>query len=231
MIRMVDLTAEMAGLWTALGPAPVHGCRLVLFTSGRRGEGVSTISREFARLAAARAKKPVWLVDADIAVQAQVGTIEREPHRFGRAGEVVVGSPDGSCFFTLLPSVQGADGRPLRPARFLAAKPFLGRRLFVTHFDSAPLKGRHKAVVLGQGDYWAALRQHAETIVVDAPADVAVGLSAFADAVVMVVREGADVAEHLAFQKQLQTEGAPLKGVVLNRSTYEVPKLLSKLVG
>lgn len=228
---MVDLTAEMASLWTALGPAPVHGCRLVLFTSGRRGEGVSTISREFARMAAARARKPVWLVDADMVVQDQVAIIEREPHRFGRPGETVAGSPDGSSFFTILPAVKGADGRQLRPAQFLSAKPFLGRRLFVTRFNSEPLKHGHKPVVLGQGDYWAALRQHAETIVVDAPADVAVSLSAFADAVVMVVGEGGDVSEHLAFQQQLQTEGAPLKGVVLNRSTYQAPRLLRKILG
>lgn len=228
---MVDLTAEMAGLWTGLGPAPVHGCRLVLITSGRRGEGVSTVSREFARLAAARAKKPVWLVDADMTSQDQLNHIEREPHRFGRAGEAVVGSPDGSSFFTILPSVRSADGRPLRPAQFLSAKPVLGRRLFVTRFNSELLIGGQKPAVLGQGDYWAALRQHAETIVVDAPSDVALTLSAYADAVVLVVREGSDVAEHLSFKHQLEVEGAPLKGMVLNRSTYEPPKLLSKLLG
>lgn len=228
---MVDLTAEMVGLWTALGPAPVHGCRVILITSGAKGEGVSTISREFARLAAARAKRPVWLIDADLNAQEQAEVLEREPHRFGRAGETVVGSPDGSSFFTILPAVKALDGRAIRPAQFLSAKPFLGRRLFVTRFNGEPLKAGHKAVVVSQGDYWAALKKHAETIIIDAPSDVALTLSSYADAVVLVVSEGADVEPHLALKHQLESDGAPLKGVVLNRSTYKAPKLLSKLMG
>lgn len=228
---MVDLTAEMVGLWTALGPAPVHGCRVIMFTSGAQGEGVSTISREFARLAAARAKRPVWLVDADLNAQEQVERISAEPHRFGRAGETVVGSPDGSSFYTILPSVRSGDGRALRPAQFLSAKPFLGRRLFVTRFNAEPLQGAHKPVVLSQGDYWAALRKHSETIIIDAPSDVAQTLSPYVDAVVLVVREGADVASHLVLKHQLEADGAPMKGVVLNRSTYQPPRMLSKLMG
>lgn len=232
LIRMVDLTAEMAGLWTALGAAPAHRGRLVLFTSGRRGEGVSTISREFARLAAARARKPVWLVDADLAGQEQVRMMSAEPHRFGRAGEAVVGSPDGSSFFAVIPPLLNRERQPVRPARLLSAKPFLGRRLFVTNFHAEYLTASHKAVVLGQGDYWDALSRHSETVVIDAPSgDVALALAPYADAVVMVVREGLDVAEHLAFKSQLEAAGAQIKGIVLNRATYQPPKLLKKLVG
>jgi Mrp family chromosome partitioning ATPase len=35
------------------------------------GEGASTVAREFARLAAVRARKPVWLIDADLAQPGQ----------------------------------------------------------------------------------------------------------------------------------------------------------------
>ncbi|HAC00758.1 MAG TPA: hfsB, partial [Brevundimonas sp.] len=30
---MVDLTTEMAGLWAALGPAPAHRGRVILFAA------------------------------------------------------------------------------------------------------------------------------------------------------------------------------------------------------
>ena len=229
---MVDLTAEMAGLWTALGPPPQHRGRVVMFTSGCRGDGVSTIAREFSRLAAARARKPVWLVDADLYKQEQVSVLSAQPHRFGRAGEAVTGSPDGSCFFAVLPPVMGPGGVPVRPARLLSAKPFLGRRLFVTNFHGEHLKHSQKPVVLGQGDYWQALSQHSETVIIDAPSgDAALSLAPFADAIVIVVREGADVTDHLNFKSQLEAAGGQVKGIVLNRSTYQAPKLLKKLTG
>ncbi|HST92594.1 MAG TPA: hfsB, partial [Brevundimonas sp.] len=66
---MVDLTSEMAALWAALGPAPGHRGRVVQIAAANTGEGVSTVAREYARLAAVRARKPVWLVDADLAQQ------------------------------------------------------------------------------------------------------------------------------------------------------------------
>lgn len=229
---MIDLTAEMASLWTALGPAPSHRGRLIVFTSGAKEEGVSTISREFARLAAARAKKPVWLVDADLENQQQVTALTAQPHRFGRAGDTVAGSPDGSSFFAVFPPVVGKDGKALRPARLLSAKPFLGRRLFATRMHAEALSSAQRAVVLGQADYWDALTRHSETVIVDAPkGDAALTLAPFADAVVLIVREGADVTAHLNFKDQLEAAGARVKGVVLNRSTYQTPPLIKKLIG
>ena len=53
---MVDLTGEMAGLWAALGPAPAHRARIIQFVGASTGEGVSTVAREYARLAAVRAR-------------------------------------------------------------------------------------------------------------------------------------------------------------------------------
>ena len=52
---MVDLNTEMADLWASLGtPAPGRA-RAVQFVAARRGEGTSTVAREFARFAARRA--------------------------------------------------------------------------------------------------------------------------------------------------------------------------------
>lgn len=231
---MVDLTAEMAGLWAALGATPAHRGRLIMFTSGRRGEGVSTVSREFCRLAAARAHKPVWLVDADLEHQQQVDAASAQPDRFGRAGSPVVGSPDGSCFYTILPGVRSRDNTMIRPARYLSAKPFMGKRLYITRFHNEAIGAAQRTVVLGQPDYWGALSRHSETVVIDAPSgdrgDAALTLAPMMDAIVLVIGQGTDVADHLLFQEQIVAAGGRVAGVVVNRSTYEPPKFLRKLL-
>ena len=45
---MVDLSAEMAELWASLGGTSLGRARAVQFVAARRGEGVSTVAREFA---------------------------------------------------------------------------------------------------------------------------------------------------------------------------------------
>ncbi|MDD3836297.1 MAG: sugar kinase, partial [Phenylobacterium sp.] len=60
---MVDLSAEMAGLWASLGAPAAGAGRIVQFIAARRGEGASTVAREFAHFAARRAGRSVWLVD------------------------------------------------------------------------------------------------------------------------------------------------------------------------
>ncbi|MEY3842111.1 MAG: hypothetical protein RLZZ542_1221, partial [Pseudomonadota bacterium] len=76
---MVDLTSEMAALWAALGPAPGHRGRVVQIAAAGSGDGVSTVAREYARLAAVRARRPVWLIDADLARQGQMDAVAAQP--------------------------------------------------------------------------------------------------------------------------------------------------------
>lgn len=231
---MVDLTAEMAGLWTALGAAPSHRGRLIMFVSAKTGEGASTVSREFARLAAVRAEKPVWLIDADLGRQEQQIQMIQHPERFGRAGSAVAASPDGSCFFAVKPAFVDDAGRRVRPARLLTAKPFLGRRLYVSRFQQEALKAGQNAIILRQGDYWAALAHHADTVIVDVPAadrsDAAMMLAPFMDDVVMVVGERGDVGPSLGLRTQIASVGGRLSGVVINRATYQPPKALRRLI-
>lgn len=234
MIRMVDLTAEMAGLWTELGAAPSHRGRLIMFVSAISGEGASTVAREFARLAAVRAEKRAWLVDADLGRQEQQVHMIQRPERFGRAGAVVAGSPDGSSFFSIKPSFVDDAGQRVRPARLLTAKPFLGRRLYTSRFQQEALKAGQNAIILRQGDYWAALAQHADTVIVDVPAtdrsDAALMLAPFMDDVVLVVGEKADVGPALKLKSQIASVGGRLSGVVINRATYKPPKPLRRLI-
>ncbi|EDX80590.1 MAG: hfsB [Alphaproteobacteria bacterium] len=233
---MVDLTSEMAGLWAALGPAPAHRARVIQFAAATTGEGVSTVAREFARLAAVRARKPVWLVDGDLAQQGQLEAIAAEPDRFGQLGKPAQASPDGSSFFAVTPAPTGRDGKPIPPARLLTARPCLGGRLWITRFHMEALRSGHRVEAIGEAGYWDALRPHADTIVIDSPAadrnDMAIILAPFVDMTVLVVAAGGATASGpVILRDEIEAVGGRIAGVVMNRSTYKPPKFLSRLAG
>lgn len=233
---MVDLTSEMAALWAALGPAPAHRGRVIQIVAATSGEGVSTVAREYARLAAVRARRPVWLVDADLAQQGQMDAVAAEPDRFGRLGKAAVATPDGSVFFTVSPQVTDREGKLVHPARLLTARPCLGGRLWITRFAGEHLRSGQRAEPVADARYWDALRQHADTVVIDAPAadrnDIAITLAPFVDATVLVVAaESTAAGEPLILRDQIEAAGGRIAGVVVNRSTYDPPAFLRRLTG
>lgn len=233
---MVDLTAEMAGLWSALGPSRGARGRVIQIVSANSGEGTSTVARELARLAAVRARRPVWLVDADLFNQGQMDAIASMRDRFGRLGRAVKASPDGSSFYSIMPPVMARDGRLVRPSALLTARPTLGGRLWVTHFASEYLRTGHRVDVVPEPAYWEALRRHAETIIIDTPAgdrsDAAVMLAPFVDATVMVVAaETTAAGAPLILRDEIEAAGGHIAGVVVNRSRYKPPKFLRGLLG
>ena len=233
---MVDLTSEMAGLWAALGPAPAHRGRVIQFACASTGEGTSTVAREFARLAAVRTRRPVWLVDADLAQQSQQDAVAAQPERFGRLGPVAAASPDGGVFYTIAPPVIGRDGRPVAPARLMTARACLGGRLWVTRFRTESLRSGQRPEPLPDPAYWDSMRRHADLVIVDAPAaernDVAITLAAFVDATVLVVAaESTPVNEPMILRDEIESVGGRIAGVVVNRSTYKAPGFLKRLVG
>lgn len=233
---MVDLTSEMAGLWAALGPSPAHRGRVIQFACATTGEGTSTVAREFARLAAVRARKPVWLIDADLAQQGQQDAIEAEPERFGRFGPSAAASPDGGVFYAVTPPVMGRDGKPVAPSRLMTARACLGGRLWVTRFRAESLRSGQRAEPLPDPQYWDAMRKHSDTIIIDAPAadrnDVSITLSPFVDATVLVVAAGTTSAnEPVILRDEIESVGGRIAGVVVNRSTYKPPAFLRRLTG
>jgi Mrp family chromosome partitioning ATPase len=233
---MVDLTTEMAGLWAALGPAPAHRGRVIQFVSANSGEGVSTVAREYARLAAVRARRPVWLIDGDLAQQGQVDAIAAEPERFGRLAAPVQASPDGSIFYAVTPPMRGRDGRPVAPARLMTARACLGGRLFVTRFHTELMRAGQRAEPLGEARYWTALRAHADTVVIDTPAadrsDMAITLAPFVDAsIIVVAAETTAAGETVSLRDEIDAVGGHIAGVVMNRLTWTPPAILKRLAG
>ena len=233
---MVDLTSEMAALWAALGPAPGHRGRVVQIAAATSGEGVSTVAREYARLAAVRARRPVWLIDADLAQQGQMDAIAAEPDRFGRIGKAAIATPDGSIFFAITPRIMDRAGKPVHPARLMSARPCLGGRLWVTRFAAEHLRSGQRAEAVSDARYWDALRKHADTVVIDAPAadrnDMAITLAPYVDATVLVVAaESGATNEPLMLRDEIEAVGGRIAGVVVNRSTYNPPAFLKRLSG
>ncbi|HEY0104186.1 MAG TPA: hfsB [Brevundimonas sp.] len=233
---MVDLTSEMAALWAALGPAPGHRGRVVQVAAANSGEGVSTVAREYARLAAVRARKPVWLVDADLAQQGQMEAVAGQAGRFGALGKAAIATPDGSIFFAVTPRLMDREGRPVHPARLMTARSCLGGRLWVTRFAAEHLRSGQRAEAVGDASYWDALRKHADTVVIDAPAadrnDMAITLAPFVDSTVLVVAAGITPAnEPLMLRDEIEAVGGKIAGVVVNRSTYNPPAFLKRLAG
>jgi Mrp family chromosome partitioning ATPase len=233
---MVDLTNEMASLLAALGPAPAHRGRVIQFVSAQAGEGVSTVAREFARLAALRARKSVWLIDADLAQQSQADAVAADADRFGGLGAAALASPDGSAFYTVTPALRARDGKPVRPARLLTAQPCLGGRLWVSRFRMEALRSGQKVELLAQAEYWEALKRHAETVVIDCPAadrsDAAIAFAPYVDATVIVVAaETTGAAGPAALRDEIEGVGGRIAGVVMNRARWKPPGFIQRLAG
>jgi hypothetical protein len=209
---------------------------VVQIAAAGSGEGASTVAREYARLAAVRARRPVWLIDADLAQQGQMDAVAAQPDRFGALGKAAIATPDGSIFFAITPRIMDRAGKPVHPARLMSARPCLGGRLWVTRFAAEHLRSGQRAEAVSDARYWDALRKHADTVVIDAPAadrsDMAITLAPYVDATVLVVAaESGPANEPLMLRDEIEAVGGRIAGVVVNRSTYNPPSFLKRLTG
>lgn len=236
---MVDLSEEMAGLAAglsaAVGAGPAGGGRVVQFVSAERGEGTSTVAREFARFVSQRAKRGVWLVELDLLRGEQYAAIAADPERYGFLGRPVRASPDGSMFFQISPPVRGVDGSPWPDARYLGAFPVGGRRWWVTRFRREALRPGQAAQIIAAPHYWHALRQHADWVIVDAPAAersrAVLSAAPFVDANVLVVAaENGDTAKAPMLRDAIIGAGGHCAGVFLNQVRVEAPPFMRRFV-
>lgn len=232
---MVDLNAEMADLWASLGaPAPGRS-RAIQFIAARKGEGTSTVAREFARFASKRAGRSVWLIDLDLFSSHQHGAIAADPERFGALGATVSASPDGTAFFTVQPPVRDAEGQPMPDARYLVAHSVGGQRFWVTRFRGDALKGRQTVHILPNGDYWRSMRKFADLIVVDCPSSdrsqAGLTVAPFMDQTVLVVSsEQPDVRMPAQLRDAITGAGGRVAGVFFNRAAVEPPRFLRAIL-
>jgi Mrp family chromosome partitioning ATPase len=232
---MVDLTSEMTQLWASLGPSPSGRARVVQFAAARPGEGTSTVAREFARVAVGRAAKPVWLIDLDLNGPGQAAAIANDRAHFGPLGKPAAATPDGSMFFTVQPPARDRTGRPVPDARYLTALPVGGRKLWVTSFRNDALRAGQRAHLLPKGDYWRALRPHADLVVIDAPSaktsNAALVVAPFVDFTVLVVAaEEPDTQAPAQFRDAIEQAGGRCAGIVFNRARIQTPAFVRRMM-
>ncbi len=228
---MVDLSAEMAELWDSLGAAPRGRARAIEFIAARDGEGTSTVAREFAFAAATRHGRRVWLIDLDLMGQSQAALIGAEAARYGELGQPASATPDGSMFFTVRPPLRRPDGRPWPDARYISAHSVGGAQLWVTRFRSEAVRGRQAVHVTQGGEYWRALKRHADLVVIDAPSasrsQAGLTVAPGVDQVVMVVAaDEGDPGAPAQLRDVLLDAGAHLAGLFVNRVQVQAPQFL-----
>jgi len=232
---MVDLSAEMADLWAALGASsaapPRERGRLIEFIAARGGEGASTVAREFAFHVARSHKRRVWLIDLDLMGQTHAETFARDAARFGDLGPPASASPDGSMFFTVQPPLKRPDGRAWPDSRYINAHAVGDGALWVTRFRRDAMRGRQGVHVTPAVDYWTALRRHADLVVVDAPAaersKAGLTIAPLMDEVVLVVAaDERDTAAPADLRDELDAAGANCAGLFVNRVQVEAPGFL-----
>jgi Mrp family chromosome partitioning ATPase len=232
---MVDLSDEMTELWGRFGAPPPGRGRLIQFVSAAGGEGASTVAREFARVAAQRSTRPVWLVDMDLWGAGQADALTAEPERYGPLGPETAGAPNGAAFFSVEPPSRGPDGRPWPAGRYLSAHGVGGRRFWVTRFRADSVRRDQSVEIVRDPTYWTALRRHAEWVIVDAPAadrsQAALVVAPFMDATVLVVAaDGGDARSPGVLRDAIAAAGGRCAGLVFNRASIEPPRFLQALL-
>ncbi len=232
---MVDLNVEMTELWSALGAPAAGRPHVIQFISARRGEGTSTVAREFARFASHRAGRKTWLIDLDLASPSQFRELSEDPARYGRIGPPVAASPDGSAFFTVQPPAPRAEGGVWPDSKFLTGHSVGGPRLWVARFNREALRGRQQAHVIPSADYWRALRKHAEVIVVDSPSidrsQAGVTVAEHMDQSVLVVSAAEpDVRRPAMLRDALAAAGGRCAGMFFNKVSVEPPGFLKAIL-
>jgi len=228
---MVDLSAEMTDLWTSLGGPAGRRTRAVQFVAATAGQGASTVAREFAFHAATRASRRVWLVDLDLLGSTQADSFGLDARRFGPLGPPATASPDGSAFFTVQPPLRRPDGRPWPDARYLSAHAVGASSLWVTRFRHEALRPRQAVHIVPNGDYWNALKRHADLIVVDAPpadrSEAALTVARLMDDTVLVVAaDQSDVGAPGRLRDAITAAGGHCAGLFLNRAEIDAPRFL-----
>lgn len=220
---MVDLSSEMAELWTSLGAPAAGRGRVVQITAARRGEGASTVARELALYASRRAGRSVWLVDLDLMAAPQHLAIAEASARYGTLSDPAQASPDGSMFFTVQPEAQTAAGEVWPAARYLAAYRVGSARWWVTRFQREQLAPGQGVHILPSSRYWDSLRSVVDLVIVDGPSPersrAALTIAPFMDQTVLVVAaDQPGVAAPARLRDEIAIAGGEVAGLFFNRA-------------
>lgn len=214
---MIDLSQELDELsQRLLKTRPVDGRgRVLLFTAPAEGLGASLVAREFARIAARRLPRGVWLYDLDFSANPQYRAFAAPDsiRRSGAPGKALNASLGQPPFWK-------ANGDDIGHAVTLHR---IGEsRLFVSRFNPEAMPATKSLTVRSASDYWNAVRKTVDLAIIDAPSPQRskAGLAFYgeADGVVFITdgrRESSQQAARMAGEVD-QRGGLPA-GVIVNR--------------
>ena len=204
----VSMEQEMIAMYQSMDSLlPETPRRVIQFIGSRSGEGVSTVVRQYAFMAAFRMGKPVLILDGDQNSGDQAGF-------FG-----ILGSPGWDEALLDHGAIEGCINRVNDSSLFVSA---LSPRSSSTPqvFDAAQLKS-----------FFTVLKERFELVLIDSSSTAtgadSTALSRCADGVVLVVEADKTrwpVAESL--KARIQKSGGNILGVVLNKRRYYIPDYL-----
>lgn len=193
----------------------------VQFVAANRGDGTSTVARDFALIAAQRAHERVLLLDQGYPVNAQLAWATERGRVAGPAdiAPVEIGQPIDQS------EGEAAVSAWVRFHRLRNVSMFVSERYELARSSAGT------AEPPGANGFWDRLRQQFDLVVVDS---VSVSesfdpimLANQMDAVVLVVAAEstrAPVAQNL--RDRIAEVGGPIIGVVLNRRRFHIPNFL-----
>ena len=221
---MDSVQEQLQGVWSAVAAATGGSGAAVMFLGARRGDGVSAISRDFAKLSAARAARSVWLLDLDFFTDAQFAALGGGSGRFGGPFDMTFGrmpfwkasprAPDGS---------QGEGA--VTGYRTTIDK------LFVSRFSKKALHANQRLQVAPAPDYWRAVRSNVDLTIVDAPAleqsRAGLALVADMDGIVLVIDgQHGDVRDAIEMRDEVMGRGGRCLGIVVSSAGRKPRKAL-----
>ena len=163
--------------------------------------------------------------------QSQAASLAADAARFGALGPAAGATPTGAMFFSVQPPLKRPDGRPWPDSRYISAHSVGGTDLWVTLFRREALRGRQGVHVLPTGDYWNALRRHADIIVVarQPPSAGPPHCAVHGRVVLVVAADEGDVRAPGAVRDALVEAGVRPAGCASNRAQPEAPSFLGGL--
>ena len=218
---MRDMREDLGGLWRSANRLPsTPGGRVCLFASAHEDDGMRDVAASFALIAAARASKPVWLLDLDFRHNRVFGAFERG---FAKGVGKPVKAYDGGLDADPIYGSLGTG--PLRtrntdPDRMLTLHAIEGTSLLVSRFRTESLAEGERLRLQDSTDWWRAARQRTDWVCVTAPPLVKSGAGLVAcreaDGVVLVIRADKSRIEDVALiREEIEGHGGRILGAVM----------------
>ena len=227
---MKDLRKDLTETWRVATRAPVDsGGRMIMFMSALEREGTSSVAASFAMLAAQRARKGVWLVDLNLMGGRLFKAFDRGGEfvdTFGQVGPAHNAETSGSSFFSISPPPPPPPAGQKKDAGLFVMHRVGDTKLLVSRFRKERLETTARVRIKSGEDYWKAVREIADWVIVDAPAletsPAGLAVCSQMDATALVVRADKTPATQVSrLGQEIEGHGGTCMGVVLNATKFD----------